>query len=58
MNTWHKPTFVELCMNAEIGAYQEDPGEEREPPVLSTLGASRNPAVTCEAPETEASRVA
>jgi hypothetical protein len=32
MIPWKKPTFVELCMNAEIGAYQEDTGDEREMP--------------------------
>jgi hypothetical protein len=37
MTEWQKPTFLELCMNAEIGAYQEDDGGEREPvPVLAS----------------------
>jgi hypothetical protein len=36
MNEWKKPTFTELCMNAEIGAYQEDGSEDRETiPVLA-----------------------
>jgi hypothetical protein len=36
MNTWTKPAFVELCMNAEIGAYQEDGDDGREPsPILA-----------------------
>jgi coenzyme PQQ precursor peptide PqqA len=33
--TWEKPEFVEIDMNAEIGAYQSDfepdPGRERAP---------------------------
>jgi len=32
MNAWTQPQFEELQMNAEIGAYQADPGDEREPP--------------------------
>lgn len=36
MNSWIKPAFVELCMNAEIGAYQEDSDDGREPsPILA-----------------------
>jgi hypothetical protein len=36
MKTWEKPEFVELCMNAEIGAYQEDTDREADvPPVLA-----------------------
>lgn len=32
MNTWQKPQFEELVMNAEIGAYQaeDDHGERRD----------------------------
>jgi len=30
MTRWQKPEFIEICMNAEIGAYQEDPGPDRE----------------------------
>lgn len=26
MTTWQKPYFIEVSMNAEIGAYQEDFG--------------------------------
>ena len=34
MNTWHKPYFTELSMNAEIGSYQEDGGGSgNAPPV-------------------------
>jgi hypothetical protein len=25
MKTWEKPSYREVCMNAEIGAYQGDP---------------------------------
>jgi hypothetical protein len=36
MNIWTKPAFIELCMNAEIGAYQEDNDDTREPsPILA-----------------------
>jgi hypothetical protein len=28
--SWEKPSFVELEMNAEIGAYQNDFADERE----------------------------
>ena len=36
MKNWQKPRFAELCMNAEIGAYQEDTGEPpQEPPLLT-----------------------
>jgi hypothetical protein len=31
---WQKPEFIELAMNAEIGAYQEDSGSRGNPPVL------------------------
>jgi len=27
---WESPTFVEVDMNAEIGAYQEDEGGDRQ----------------------------
>jgi len=27
---WETPTFVEVDMNAEIGAYQEDEGGDRQ----------------------------
>ena len=36
MNIWQRPSFVEVCMNAEIGAYQEDTGDERESPPIAT----------------------
>lgn len=32
MNAWTQPDFEELEMNAEIGAYQPDFDDEREPP--------------------------
>jgi hypothetical protein len=35
MSSWVRPQFTELQMNAEIGAYQPEPGDDREvPPVL------------------------
>jgi coenzyme PQQ precursor peptide PqqA len=36
---WTKPTFVEINMSAEIGAYQDDTEERDEAPVLT--GSSR-----------------
>jgi len=32
MTTWHKPSFTEVSMNAEIGSYQEDFGGGNVPP--------------------------
>jgi hypothetical protein len=32
MTPWKTPEFEELTMNAEIGAYQEDPGDGRQDP--------------------------
>jgi len=29
MNTWQKPELTTVCMNAEVGAYQEDFDGER-----------------------------
>jgi hypothetical protein len=29
MNTWQKPELTPICMNAEVGAYQEDFDGER-----------------------------
>lgn len=40
MNVWQRPDFVELCLNAEIGAYQEDTGEERDAPPLRRPAAA------------------
>jgi hypothetical protein len=42
MTTWERPDFVEIGMNAEIGAYQSDFGD-REPvgptgPVIADSG--------------------
>lgn len=35
MSSWVQPQFTELQMNAEIGAYQPEPGDDRDvPPVL------------------------
>ncbi len=45
MEIWQRPDFVELCMNAEIGAYQEDTGDEREtPPFLDHERAKASPS--------------
>ena len=30
---WKKPEILEVNMNAEIGAYQDDSGERDEPPI-------------------------
>lgn len=36
---WEEPTIVEIEMNAEIGAYQEDDaGERPEPPIVERDG--------------------
>jgi hypothetical protein len=32
--TWETPTIVEIDMNAEIGAYQEDDGGDRQDPIV------------------------
>jgi hypothetical protein len=34
MKEWTKPSIVEICMNAEIGAYQEDRDDPRDAPPL------------------------
>lgn len=41
MKKWEKPTFVELCLNAEIGAYQEDTGDEPSPSFVAGQGDER-----------------
>jgi hypothetical protein len=44
MNTWHKPYFTELSMNAEIGSYQEDGGGGgNAPPVAPASSANEEP---------------
>jgi hypothetical protein len=44
MNTWHKPYFTELSMNAEIGSYQEDGGGSgNAPPVAPAPTANEEP---------------
>lgn len=49
MNDWKKPAFTEICMNAEIGAYQPDNDDPRDvPPVAvpeSALGSAAAIAV-------------
>ncbi len=32
--TWETPSFVEVDMNAEIGAYQQDDGGDRQDPIV------------------------
>jgi hypothetical protein len=42
-STWTKPNFIELCMNAEIGGYQQDDDREpRENPVLASTSARQS----------------
>ena len=36
MKTWTRPEFVELTMNAEIGAYQPDDDDREPPPVIAS----------------------
>ncbi len=48
MNDWKKPSFVEICMNAEIGAYQEDRDDPRDaPPFVG--GSEGQPATPADA---------
>jgi coenzyme PQQ precursor peptide PqqA len=43
--TWTKPSFTEICMNAEIGAYQaDDGGEQLGNPVLAAPTGQDRPA--------------
>lgn len=42
MNIWQRPDFIELCVNAEIGAYVEDAVEDREAPLLARRDASQD----------------
>ena len=44
---WERPDFIEIAMNAEIGGYQSDFGEE--PPVVP-----RGPVLDAEASENKA----
>jgi len=44
--TWEKPSFCELAMNAEIGAYQDD-FDGDNPPVVESA-AERQPPVSAE----------
>lgn len=60
MNIWQRPSFVELCMNAEIGAYQEETRDERESPPLAS-GAVEAATMTAAAglrPESDSTDVA
>jgi hypothetical protein len=40
MKIWTKPEFQLIDMNAEIGSYQEDFGDERDPVVLADADSS------------------
>jgi hypothetical protein len=39
MKTWTKPEYQLIDMNAEIGSYQEDFGDERDPVGRAVAGA-------------------
>jgi hypothetical protein len=38
--SWEKPAFTEIVMNAEIGSYQEDAGGRGNPPVIEPAAAA------------------
>lgn len=44
MTLWQKPTFEELAMNAEIGAYQPEYGDDErsDEPFLHSASAERS----------------
>ncbi len=43
MTTWQKPYFIEVSMNAEIGAYQEDfGGRGNAPPARTEVEAQHS----------------
>jgi hypothetical protein len=50
MTPWQKPSFTELSMNAEIGAYQEDFGDRDNTPPIKP---SRAEAEILPEPETK-----
>lgn len=35
---WETPSITEIDMNAEIGAYQEDDGGDRQDPIVEREG--------------------
>jgi len=37
---WEPPLFLEIDMNAEIGAYQQDPGDGADPDRIVPDGAA------------------
>lgn len=43
MKSWKTPRFEDIAMNAEIGAYQEDSGEDPVPPAASRRRPPRRP---------------
>jgi hypothetical protein len=54
MKTWTKPEYQLIDMNAEIGSYQEDFGEERDP----VAAGAKAEGVVGEGPEPAAATVA
>jgi hypothetical protein len=42
---WEKPTFVDVAMNAEIGAYQEDHDRGNAPVIAAAAVPARNEPV-------------
>lgn len=56
MKTWTKPEYQLIDMNAEIGSYQEDFGDERDP--VAAPGARSAVAVECDPAEATAARSA
>lgn len=51
MTTWQSPTFIEIYMNAEIGAYQPEPDDEREqPPRAAAQPTASNAVETADSP--------
>ena len=50
MTERQKPRFVEILMNAEIGAYQEDNGNDRpERPLAERVNAKKGSTATARA---------
>jgi hypothetical protein len=39
MKEWTEPSFEELAMNAEIGAYQPEPDDREVPPVVESASS-------------------
>jgi hypothetical protein len=43
METWEQPRITEVCMNAEIGSYQED-YDPRESPIVEPAHRDASPS--------------